>query len=153
MGDYNYNWDEILKGTNELNYSLRSFETFFVPEDKRAPNGLSLPDTYSKEDSRIQWLEKCKNLEQKTVQIFTPELMVPFRFSLVRADFVYGLIKKMRNLNEDYKGYCFDFDLKDKTVSSVMDLITSVREVHSDEDRLFDVFEANGWKFKEVPLQ
>lgn len=146
MGDYN--WAEIIKGTRSLNYSLRSFKGVFSSEKKDETSGLFLPDTYSKENSKIEWLEQCNSLEQKTIQLFTPELMTPFKFSNIQADFVYGLIKEMRNKNDHYKGYGFDFDLASRTVSSTMDLISSVREVHSDEERLFDVFEANGWKIR-----
>ena len=142
-----YNWAEILKGTRALNYSLRGFEALLPTENDRV-RGLSLPDTRVAGRSREQWLEKCDNLEQKTVEIFTPELMAPFGFSNVMASFVYGLIREMRHKNESYKGYMFDFDLDARTVSSALDFVSRVREVHSDEDRLVDVFEANGWTFK-----
>ena len=147
-----YNWAEILEGTKALNYSLRSFEASFFSEENEKTKGLRLPQTYVDKNSKQEWLGRCNLLEQKTLQIFTPELMSPFKFSVVQVDFVYGLIKEMRNPTRDYKSYRFEFDLDSRKVSSVMDTITHVREVHSDEDRLFDVFEKNGWQFKEVPF-
>ena len=92
----------------------------------------------------------CHDLHKKVSSILSPAAIEATGIERVNMLFVYGLLKELRISPplDKTQMYSFSFNLCDSTVSSRMDGMSRVRQIHPDQERLFDIFEKHGWEYR-----